>query len=212
MRAWCLVLGAWWTARLGSTVCFVVSGLTGLGAPGEWGWCVLRASVLSSIWEPPGSPRAMGQACGQPTADAGAHVSNHLRLGDGPSAIQSCSTCTLLGILRHQCLNPLISLAGRPRIAGLRRASKSHAPEVQVRQLGGCLSRNGRRVERNSDAPCVDRPLPRTLCGSTAGAQSIPSVGFGPRRTLGKHMCAQHVELLCPCRHGDPCTDKIRRG
>lgn len=42
--------------QLGSTVCFVVSGLPRLGAPGEWGWRWLRASVLSSIWKPPGVP------------------------------------------------------------------------------------------------------------------------------------------------------------
>lgn len=44
---------------------------------------------------------------------------------------------------------------------------------VQVRQLGGCLCRNGRRVERNFDAPCVDHPSRKTLCGLNAGAESI---------------------------------------
>lgn len=66
MRVWCsaanyLALGClpmYCVASLGGTVRFVVSGLPGLGAPGEWGWHGSRASAVavSSIWEQPGAP------------------------------------------------------------------------------------------------------------------------------------------------------------
>lgn len=68
-------------------------------------------------------------------------------------------------MVRHQCLTPSVSCwPGGPWIAGLRRASKSHAPVVQVRQLGGSLcvgetstAGHGRRVQRNLECPCVDQ-------------------------------------------------------
>lgn len=91
---------------------------------------------------------------------------------------------------------------------------------VQVRQLGGCLCRHGRRVEGNLDAPVSIIHRNRHFGGwieLNAGAESILWVFLPPARTpsggstfaLWLSSCHVHVDMVAT--YGRTTLQKMRQ-